>query len=107
MSKKQNSINEPLINVVDVPSEDHETEKKGARKSMKVNMSVHSVDEFIAEKIVQSMYPKGEKEQEKDEELEVVDIIPNQSDNERSIFDFLFKNPQIIYKIKMSIMGYY
>lgn len=92
MSNKQNSINEPLINAVDIPSDtdhhDHEHEKKGAKKSMKVNMSVHSVDEFIAEKIVQSMYPKGAKEREEEEELEVVDIIPNQTENEKSIYNF-------------------
>ena len=88
MSEKQKSINEPLIKTTDF-SFDHECEKKKAIKNMRVNTSIPSVDEFIAEKIVQSMYPKGEKERENDEfdVFEVDNIIPNQADNEKSIFN--------------------
>ena len=72
---------------------EHEYHKNDAKKNMFANTSNHSVDDFIAERIVQSMYPKGEKEREEEEELavfEVTETVPNPTDNEKSIFYFPF-----------------
>lgn len=69
---------------------DHECEKKGSNKNMAINASIASVDDFIAEKIVQSMYPKGDSDGEKEERdvFEVENIIGNKNDNEKSMFHF-------------------
>jgi hypothetical protein len=60
MSKQQNSINEPLIHIHEegLTSEQNleKDRRPAAKRSVKVNMSVHSVDDFIAEIIVQRFY---------------------------------------------------